>query len=46
MYLLTATGEALADIVIEERLRGHGMDSVVDKWEGFPFGIALAARRG
>jgi malonyl-CoA O-methyltransferase len=40
------TLEAIEDIVIEERLRGRGMDSVVDKWEGFPFGIALAARKG
>jgi len=37
--------EAVEDIVIEERLRGTGMDGVVDKWEGFPFGIAFAARK-
>jgi len=38
--------ETVEDILIEERLRGQGMDSVVDKWEGFPFGLALAARKG
>ena len=37
--------EAIEDILIEERLRGQGMDGVVDKWEGFPFGIAFAARK-
>lgn len=37
--------EVIEDIPIAERLRGHGMDSIVDKWEGFPFGIAFAARK-
>lgn len=37
--------EVIEDIPIEERLRGTGMDSLVDKWEGFPFGIAFAARK-
>ncbi len=37
--------EVIEDIMIEERLRGHGMDGVVDKWAGFPFGIAFAARK-
>lgn len=37
--------EAVEDILIEERLRGTGMDGVVDKWEGFPFGLAFAARK-
>jgi 2-polyprenyl-3-methyl-5-hydroxy-6-metoxy-1,4-benzoquinol methylase len=36
---------AIEDILIEERLREYGMASIVDKWEGFPFGVALAALR-
>jgi 2-polyprenyl-3-methyl-5-hydroxy-6-metoxy-1,4-benzoquinol methylase len=37
---------ALEDIMIDERLRGTGMESVLEKWEGFPFGMVLAAEKG
>lgn len=36
---------ALEDILIDDTLRGKGMDSVVDKWEGFPFGMLVAATK-
>lgn len=35
----------LEDIMIDERLRGTEMEGLLEKWEGFPFGMVLAAAR-
>ena len=35
----------LEDLMVEERLRDCGMGQVVDKWEGFPFGMVIAAEK-
>ncbi|MEN6403842.1 MAG: class I SAM-dependent methyltransferase [Armatimonadia bacterium] len=34
---------ALEDLMIGESLRGKGLDPLVDKWSGFPFGMVVAA---
>lgn len=37
---------ALEDIMLDERLRGTEMESVLEKWEGFPFGMVVAGEKG